>query len=110
MPAGRIAPSLLLAAALAPLPALAGSISAPGYLGGPDSGAATPNPAAAHYNPAALGGTARFEYMVDTQFAFIRVDHTATRNGGIIPTRVRPMTWRRPGCRSRSPSLAPPTR
>jgi long-subunit fatty acid transport protein len=85
MPAGRIAPSLLLAAALAPLPALAGSISAPGYLGGPDSGAATPNPAAAHYNPAALGGTARFEYMVDTQFAFIRVDHTATRNGGIDP-------------------------
>lgn len=66
-------------------PALAGSISAPGSIGGPDSNAATPNPAAAHYNPAALGGAEGVQVMADVQMAFIRVDATTTRNGGIDP-------------------------
>jgi long-subunit fatty acid transport protein len=57
----------------------AGSISAPGTLAGPDSGAATPDPAAAYFNPAALGGTEGVKLMMDTQVAFIRVDVTSTR-------------------------------
>lgn len=66
-------------------PALAGSISAPGTIGGPDSNAATPNPAAIHYNPAAIGASEGVNLMADVQMAFIRVDATTTRNGGIDP-------------------------
>ena len=65
--------------------ASAGSISAPGFLAGPDSNAATPNPAAPHTNPAVLGGTSGVRTMADVQLAFIRVDATTTRNGGIDP-------------------------
>ena len=70
--------------------ALAGSISAPGFLAGPDSTAATPNPAAPHYNPAALGGTKGVRVLADTQVAFIRVNATTTRNGGIDPNTGNP--------------------
>ena len=77
--------SLALGAALLPSVAAAGSISAPGFLAGPDSTAATPNPAAPHYNPAALGGTNGVRTMMDVQTAFIRVNATTTRNGGIDP-------------------------
>ena len=43
--------------------AMAGSIQAPGVIAGPDSGAATPNPASTYYNPAALAAAiaARFD-------------------------------------------------
>ena len=41
--------------------AFAGSIQAPGVIGGPDSSAATPNAAAVYYNPAALAAADGFE-------------------------------------------------
>ena len=77
--------TLALGALLLPGAAHAGSISAPGFLAGPDSNAATPNPAAPHYNPAALGGTTGVRAMADIQTAFIRVNASTTRNGGIDP-------------------------
>ncbi len=82
----------LLAPLLLAMPgvAMAGSISAPGFLAGPDSNAATPNPAAAHYNPAALGGSDGVKVMADVQVAFIRVDATTTRNNGIDPNTGNP--------------------
>ncbi len=66
-------------------PALAGSIAAPGVLGGPDASAATPNPAAIHYNPAAIAAAPGVQVLADAQVAFIRVDVRADRNGGIDP-------------------------
>ncbi len=65
--------------------AWAGSIQAPGVIGGPDSSAATPNPAAVYYNPGAVGAADDFALMIDVQNAFIRVDSTAWRNGGFDP-------------------------
>jgi long-subunit fatty acid transport protein len=71
--------------------AQAGSISAPGLIAGPDSGAATADPAAVHYNPAAIaGGDKRFDSMIDMQLAKIHVDATTTRNGGIDPNTNEP--------------------
>lgn len=75
--------SLLLA--LISAPALAGSISTAGIMGGVDAGAATSNVAAIAYNPAALGGADGFQIMVDGQATFVRLDVTTTRNGGIDP-------------------------
>ena len=72
--------------------AQAGSISAPGMLGGPDSGAATPNPAAVYFNPAAIAATEGVQVMIDGQLAFIRVDATTTRNDGIDPNTGEPYT------------------
>jgi long-subunit fatty acid transport protein len=77
--------ALPLLALTLPLPALGGSISASGVIAGPDSGAATANPAAVHYNPAALGGTEGIEILTDTQVSTIRIDATTTRNDGIDP-------------------------
>ncbi len=65
--------------------AQAGSISVSGYLAGPDSGAATPNPAAAHFNPAALAAVEGVQILTDAQATFVRVDVTPTRNDGIDP-------------------------
>jgi long-subunit fatty acid transport protein len=65
--------------------ALAGSISAPGFMAGPDSGPATADPAAAHFNPAALGGTTGFQTLLDAQVAFIRVDVEHTRTADVYP-------------------------
>lgn len=72
--------------------AQAGSISAPGMLGGPDSGAATPNPAAVYFNPAAIAATEGVQVMIDGQLAFIRIDATSTRNDGIDPNTGAPYT------------------
>jgi long-chain fatty acid transport protein len=72
--------------------AQAGSISAPGMLGGPDSGAATPNPAAVYFNPAAIAATEGVQVMIDGQLAFIRIDATSTRNDGIDPNTREPYT------------------
>jgi long-chain fatty acid transport protein len=72
--------------------AQAGSISAPGMLGGPDSGAATPNPAAVYFNPAAIAATEGVQVMIDGQLAFIRIDATSTRNDGIDPNTGEPYT------------------
>lgn len=74
----------------APIPALAGSISAPGVIAGPDSGAATVNPAAVHYNPAALAPATGFRALADVQLASVRIEATATRNGGIDPNTGEP--------------------
>jgi hypothetical protein len=68
----------------------AGSIAASGYLGGPDSGAATPSPAAAHFNPAALAAAPGFQVLVDGAATFVRVDVEQTRNGGIDPNTGEP--------------------
>lgn len=66
-------------------PSFAGSISAPGTIGGPDAGPATPNPAAIYYNPAAIGAAPGVQLLMDAQYAFIRVDAETTRNDGIDP-------------------------
>lgn len=66
-------------------PAFAGSINAPGTIGGSDAGAATVSPVALHYNPAAIAAAPGVQVLADAQVAFIRVDATATRNGGIDP-------------------------
>ncbi len=78
-------PLLALAALLLPCTSMAASISASGYPGGPDSGAATANPAAVHYNPAALAAGEGLQIMVDGYASFVRVDATTTRNDGIDP-------------------------
>jgi long-subunit fatty acid transport protein len=70
---------------LSSAPAWAGSISAPGVIGGPESGAATPNVASIHYNPAALGALPGTHVLFDTQLSQIHVEATATRNEGIDP-------------------------
>ncbi len=81
---------LALAALTLPGSALAASISATGYPGGPDSGAATPNVGAIHYNPAAIAATEGVQVMIDGYGAFVRVDATATRNDGIDPNTGEP--------------------
>lgn len=81
---------LAVSSMFAATPALAGSISAPGVIGGVDSGAATPNPAALHYNPAAIAASDGLDVMIDTQLAIVRVDVEATRNGGIDPNTGKP--------------------
>ena len=63
----------------------AASIAAPGIIGGPDAGAATASPIAAHYNPAALGAVTAPQVLLDAQVAAIRIDATATRNDGLDP-------------------------
>lgn len=63
----------------------AASIAAPGVIGGVDAGAATPNPAALHYNAAAIGASEGFHFLLDGQAAFIGVTATASRNDGIDP-------------------------
>lgn len=72
------------------LPALvattfASPISAPAVIATPDSGPATPDPAAVHYNPAAIGATEGVDIMVDLQLSMIDVYYDATRNDGIDP-------------------------
>ena len=75
---------LTLLALLCPA-ALAGSISAPGTIGGPDASAAKPNVAAIHYNPAAIAAIPGVQVLADVQVASVRVDATTTRNDGIDP-------------------------
>jgi long-subunit fatty acid transport protein len=65
--------------------AWAGSISAPGVIGGPESGPSTPNPAAVYYNPAALGAIDGSHTMLDVQMSKVHVEATADRNEGIDP-------------------------
>jgi len=72
------------------LPAAAGSIQAPGVTGGPDSGPTTPNPAAAYYNPGALGAADGFQTMFDVQVAAVRADVDSWRNGGFDPNTGEP--------------------
>ncbi|MBA2319967.1 MAG: outer membrane protein transport protein, partial [Deltaproteobacteria bacterium] len=81
--------ALLLALFAAPI-AHAGSIATAGVTGGPDSGAATSNPAAVVYNPAALAGTEGVEILADVQASFVRLEVTTTRNGGIDPNTNEP--------------------
>jgi hypothetical protein len=57
---------IALAALLLPSSTMAASISATGYPGGPDSGAATPNVGAIHYNPAAIAATEGVQVMIAT--------------------------------------------
>lgn len=73
---------LVLAASQA---AMAGSIASPGVIAGPDSSAATVDPAAIYYNPAAIAPSEGFDAMIDLQTASIQVQATTTRNGGIDP-------------------------
>ena len=87
----RIAVSVLSSLALS-LPALAGSIQAPGVIAGPDSGPTAGNPAAVLYNPAALSGSHGLQSMLDVQLASIRIDATSWRNGGIDPNTSEPYT------------------
>jgi long-subunit fatty acid transport protein len=72
--------------------AMAGSIQAPGVIAGPDSGAATPNPASTYYNPAALAAADGFEAIFDVQLASVRVDVDSWRNGGFDPNTGDPYT------------------
>jgi len=65
--------------------AFAGSISAPGVIGGPESGAATSNAASMYYNPATLAPMQGVHSMLDMQVAAVRIDFDATRNDGIDP-------------------------
>jgi long-subunit fatty acid transport protein len=83
-------PVAAFVALLVSSPALAGSISAPAVTAPPDSGAATPDPAAVFYNPAAIAAVKGFSSMLDVQYAFIRIDATATRNNGIDPNTGEP--------------------
>jgi long-subunit fatty acid transport protein len=83
----------MLVACLLPLLATAahaGSIATAGVAGAPDSGAATPNPAAVICNPAALGGAEGVQVLADVQASFIRIEATTTRNGGIDPNTGAP--------------------
>jgi long-chain fatty acid transport protein len=70
--------------------ASAGSIQSPGVIAGPDSSAATVDPAAIYYNPAAIAPSEGFHGMLDTQLAAIRVNIDSTRNGGIDPNTGEP--------------------
>jgi long-subunit fatty acid transport protein len=70
--------------------AFAGSITAPGVIGGLESGAATSNPAATHYNPGALGAAEGVDIMFDLQAAFAHAEVTTTRNDGIDPNTGEP--------------------
>lgn len=76
---------LVLTGLLLSAPALAGSIQAPGVIGGPDSGPTSGNPAAVLYNPAALAISDGTQSMLDIQLASIRIDATSWRNGGFDP-------------------------
>lgn len=76
--------SLLLVTLFTPL-AHAASIAAPSVISTPDGGAATADPSAIYYNPAAIGATEGFHLLLDGQVALINVSATATRNGGIDP-------------------------
>lgn len=67
------------------LAAHAASIASPGFLAGPDAGAATADPAAVWYNPAAVAGDEGVHLLIDGQLAFVDVTATATRNDGIDP-------------------------
>ena len=80
----RIVASLLSSLFLSST-AMAGSIQAPGVIGGPDSGPTTGNPAATMYNPAALSQAEGFQSMLDIQLANVRIDITSWRNGGFDP-------------------------
>ncbi len=85
--------ALVLLAALLPalLPtARAASIAAPSVIASPDGGAATPDPSAIYYNPAAIGATEGFHLLLDGQLAMINVSATATRNGGTDPNTGAP--------------------
>ena len=70
--------------------ALAGSIQAPGVIGGADSGPTAANPAATMYNPAALRLADGTQAMLDVQLANVRVDVTSWRNGGFDPNTGEP--------------------
>lgn len=65
--------------------ALASPIAAPATIAGPDSGPATPDPAAIYYNPGAIGATKGVDVLVDIQLSKIDIEATTTRNGGIDP-------------------------
>lgn len=65
--------------------AFASPISAPAVIATPDSGPATADPAAIHYNPAAIGATNGVDIMVDLQLSAIDVYYDATRNNGVDP-------------------------
>lgn len=71
--------------ALLALTSHAGSISTAGIQSGPDSGAATVDPAAVLLNPAAIAPTEGFDLMLDAQATAVRVQGVTTRNGGIDP-------------------------
>jgi long-subunit fatty acid transport protein len=79
-----------LAALLAAPAAHAGSISTAGVVGGIDGSAAVGNVAAIHWNPAAIATVPGVRGMVDGTAMFVRVDATATRNGGIDPNTGAP--------------------
>lgn len=70
--------------------ALASPISAPAVIATPDSGPATPDPAAIHYNPAAIGATEGVDIMIDVQLSKIDVTYAASRNDGIDPNTSEP--------------------
>jgi long-subunit fatty acid transport protein len=72
------------------VPAFAGSIAAPAVVGGIDASSTTVSPVAIHWNPGALGAAAGFEMLFDTQVSVVRVQATATRNGGIDPNTNEP--------------------
>ena len=82
--------SVALASLFLSSSAIAGSIQAPGVIAGPDSGPTTPNPAAAYYNPGALGAAKGLQTMFDVQVAAVRVDVDAWRNDGIDPNTGKP--------------------
>lgn len=66
-------------------PTFASPISAPATISAPDSGPATPDPAAIHYNPAAIGASKGVDGMFDLQLSQIDVNVTTTRNDGVDP-------------------------
>ena len=71
-------------------PTYAASIAAPGVIAGPDSSAATSNPAAIMYNPAAIAASDGFETIFDVQAAAVRIDIDSWRNGGFDPNTGEP--------------------
>jgi long-subunit fatty acid transport protein len=87
----RTAASVLISLALSSH-AMAGSIQAPGVIGGADSGPTSGNPAATMYNPAALRLAEGMQAMLDVQLASIGIDVTSWRNGGFDPNTGEPYT------------------
>jgi long-subunit fatty acid transport protein len=73
-----------------PIPAIAGSISAPAVVGGVDASSTTVSPVAIHWNPGALGASTGLDLLMDTQLSVVSVQATATRNDGIDPNTGEP--------------------
>ncbi len=76
---------LLTSLLFVPALSLAGSITAPGVIGGLEAGAANADPSGVHHNPATIATLEGTQALLDVETAIIHVDATTTRNDGIDP-------------------------